>query len=60
MSVYESKYKDCPQVEKIIKKNGGKMTTVMTNQIKLEVKNNVQDVELTFRFPFCPNNEDEN
>jgi len=60
MYVYESKYEDCPQVDKIVKKNGDKMVTVMTNRIGVEVKDDIQDVKLTFPFPFCHKSKDDN
>ena len=53
MYLYESKFKDCPQVDKIVKKNGERMITVPTNRVKLDVRDNIQDVKLAFKFPFC-------
>jgi hypothetical protein len=60
MYVYESRFKDCPAVEKIVKKNGGQMTTVTTNTLELEVKDNIPDLRLIFSFPFCHQNRDRN
>ena len=53
MYLYATKYKDCPQVDKIVRKNGEQMMTALTNRVKLEVKDNIQDVKLQFKFPFC-------
>lgn len=51
--VYESKYKDCPEVLKVIKKTGKTYATVKTNEVKVTGNENMSSVNLVLPFSIC-------
>ncbi len=57
MTTYKSQYINCPQIEKLIQANKGKgtltVTTIETKPIKIEVKDDVRGMVLSFAFPYC-------
>lgn len=53
MYTYSGEFLNCPQLEKIIKENGGSVPDVSTKPIKLEINTDLQDVKLIFPFPYC-------
>jgi hypothetical protein len=49
----EGLYKNCPKVDELLVKSGGKSTTVYSNVVKIEANQNFYDVRLTLPFPKC-------
>lgn len=52
MYTYAGEYVNCPQLEKIIKAQGGSVP-VETPPVKIEINRDIQDVKLMFAFPAC-------
>lgn len=50
---YRGQYKNCPQLEKLIKGEGQTSAQLETNVIKLEINRDHRDLELKFPFPYC-------
>ncbi len=53
MYTYAGEYVNCPQLEKIIKAQGGNVSDVSTAPVRLEINRDVQDIKLVFPFPSC-------
>jgi hypothetical protein len=53
MYSYAGEYVNCPQLEKIIKAQGGIVPELRTPPLTLEINRDIQDVKLVFPFPFC-------
>lgn len=54
----EGLYKNCPKVDELLKESGKNNTTVYSNTIKLETKQNLYDIELALPFPRCEKAKD--
>jgi hypothetical protein len=59
MYTYEGEYVDCPQLDKLLKANGDRVPDVGTKTIPLEITSDMQDIKLTFPFPYCKKAKDE-
>ena len=53
MFTYVGEFKNCPQLEKIIKAKGGTSVDLNTNEILVEGDRGISNVELKFTFPYC-------
>ena len=60
MYTYEGEYVNCPQLDKLLKANGGHVPDVGTKTMSLEITRDMQDIKLTFPFPFCKKAKEEN
>ena len=59
MYTYEGEYVNCPQLDKLLKANGGRVPDVGTKPMPLEITRDIQDIKLTFPFPFCQKAKEE-
>lgn len=50
---YIGEFKDCPQLDDLLKMNGHTGTTLETNLIEIKAEQDMYDVELKFPFPGC-------
>ena len=50
---YRGQYKNCPELEKLIKGEGQSSAELQSNVIKLEITTDLKDLELKFPFPYC-------
>lgn len=69
--VFEGLYENCPKIDKIIEKivvqppdpkTGARSfpsALVRTNEIEVDAKDNIENIELTFPFPLCKKKESE-
>ena len=55
---YRGQYKNCPQLEKLIKGEELTSAQLQTNVIKLEINTDHKDLELKFPFPYCAKERD--
>jgi hypothetical protein len=53
MYTFEGEFVDCTQLDKLIRANGGRVPDVGTKPIPLEIMRDIQDIKLTFPFPYC-------
>lgn len=53
MYTYEGEYVNCPQLDKLIKAEGGNARDVGTSPKKLEISRDIDDIKLVFPFPYC-------
>jgi hypothetical protein len=60
MYAYEGEYVDCPQLDKLLRVNGGRVPDVGTKTMSLEITRDLQDIKLTFPFPYCKKAKEEN
>jgi hypothetical protein len=58
MYAYEGKYENCPQLDKILKEKA--VSEVETKPMALEITTDLQDIKLTFPFPYCKKAKAEN
>jgi hypothetical protein len=60
MFLYEGRFENCPAVSKLIKKKGsdGRLD-VDTNAVRVEANEALDDIKLTFPFPFCVEAQDQ-
>lgn len=59
MYAYIGKFKKCPKLESIIKKDGRSSLEITTPALKVEGENNLYNVELKFPFPGCEKAKEE-
>ena len=55
---YEGKYKNCPQLDRIFREKN--VSEVGTKLMPLEITIDLQDIKLTFPFPYCKKAKSEN
>jgi len=55
---YEGKYENCPQLDKIFREKN--VSEVGTKPMPLEITIDLQDIKLTFPFPYCKKAKSEN
>ena len=60
MYTYEGEFVNCPQLDKLLKAKGGRVPDVGTKPIPLEITRDMQDIKLTFPFPYCEKAKDDN
>jgi hypothetical protein len=60
MFPYEGKYVDCPELDKLLKANGGHLPDLGTKTMSLEITRDIQDIKLTFPIPYCKKAKEEN
>ncbi|MCM3873819.1 MAG: carboxypeptidase-like regulatory domain-containing protein [Pyrinomonadaceae bacterium] len=53
MYTYEGEYANCPQLDKLIRAKGGHAHDIGTKPIMLEIDRDVEEIKLTFPFPYC-------
>lgn len=53
MSSYEGEFVNCPQLDKLLRAKGGYVADVETKPMTLEITRDMQDIKLTFPFPYC-------
>jgi hypothetical protein len=53
MYTYEGQYANCPQLDKLIRGQGRGVPDVGTKPVPLEITRDMQDIKLTFPFPYC-------
>src|SRR6185369_17825646 len=53
MYTYEGEYVNCPQLDKLLQAMGGRVPDVGTKPMPLEITRDMQDIKLTFPFPYC-------
>ena len=53
MYTYEGEYVNCSQLDKLIRASGGRVPDVGTKPLPLEITRDMQDIKLTFPFPYC-------
>ena len=58
MYSYKGKYENCPQLDKLVKEKG--VSDVRTKPMPLEITSDLQDIKLTFPFPYCKKAKVEN
>jgi hypothetical protein len=59
MYTYEGEYVDCPELDKLLKANGGRVPDLGTKPMSLEITRDMQDIKLTFPFPYCKKAKEE-
>jgi hypothetical protein len=55
--VYELKYSDCPQAEKLLAASDKPTIDLQTRAIKPEANRDIRDIKLTGPFAYCPGAE---
>lgn len=53
MHSFVGEFVNCPQLDKLIKEKGGMVPDIGTNPIPLEITRDMEDIKLTFPFPYC-------
>ena len=53
MYTYAGDFVNCPQLDKLLRANGGSVSDIGTKPIPLEITRDMQDIKLTFPFPYC-------
>lgn len=59
MYTYEGEFENCPQLDKLLKANGGRFPDVGTKPMSLEITRDMEDIKLTFPFPNCKKAKEE-
>lgn len=49
----KGQYLDCPQLDKLFTTGGDRIPDIETKSLPLEVTGDIQDIKLTFPFPYC-------
>lgn len=60
MHTYKGEFVNCPKLDKLIDAKGGSVSDVGTKPMPLEITRDMQDIKLTFPFPYCRKAKDEN
>jgi hypothetical protein len=58
VSIYDSKYENCPEALKVLEELGEKFTNVKSNEIEISANENVSNVKLVLPFPNCEKKKD--
>jgi hypothetical protein len=53
MYTYEGEFKNCPQLDAVVKQSGGRTATVVTNVVEIQAGGDLKGLELRFPFPGC-------
>lgn len=53
MFTYKGQYVDCPQLDKLLSASGDRLPDLETKRMPLEITSDMQDIKLTFPFPYC-------
>ena len=53
MYTYVGEFENCPQLDELIKAKGGNVPDLGTTPIMLEIDRDLQDIKLSFPFPYC-------
>jgi hypothetical protein len=51
---------ECPHIKKLMEQFGNRMPSVDAKSIKIDAKQNIEGLTLTFPFPFCPKKKEDN
>ncbi len=51
--VYKDDFVNCPQVDELIEKNGGKAVSIRTRPIRINAQRNLRGLVLKFPYPHC-------
>jgi hypothetical protein len=53
MYTYSGEFQNCPQLEKILKTMNDRVPELQTKPVRVEVNTDMQEIRLTFPFPYC-------
>jgi hypothetical protein len=53
MYTYVGEFANCPQLDQLIRANGGSVPDIGTKPLAMEINRDMQDVKLVFPFPYC-------
>lgn len=59
MYTYQGEYVNCPELDKLLKANGGHVPDLGTKTMSLEITRDMQDIKLRFLFPSCKKADEE-
>ncbi|HKS27901.1 MAG TPA: hypothetical protein VJS44_08785 [Pyrinomonadaceae bacterium] len=59
MYAYVGEYKNCPKLDRIIRKSGNTVAEIETPAIEIGADNNIYNVELKYPFPRCEKAKEE-